>query len=498
MSADTSVATGGTAASETTGQQRLLGGQLSMPNCIALSAAVMAPVIAVVLNAPAAAPNGQGALPLSFLAAFVGTAFVAVVVIQFSKRLPSSGLFYTYNGHALGGGAGFYTGWAYFAAYVMFAVGLFCATGSFLHTYLLSQFSVNINWWILSLIQMALIWVLSLRSIRASVRIDLTLLAFEMITFSVLAIIAIAKAGDHNTLKYFTPSSTTAGVKGVGLAAVFGILSFVGFESAAVLGEETKRPRRNVPLAVGGATLVVGVFYVFMMYTLSAGYGLNVPGNVTKFIADPTPFVTIANKDAHWMVNIIQIASVFGLFSCFLAVQNATVRVIFSMGRDGVLPGVFGRVHKRFHSPYTAIYALTGVSVIGGVLGAIWLGSGITDVYGWTGTIGTVAIIIVYMLACIGLIKFFWRDPERNIFWHVICPIVGIVAFAYPLYLNAKPNQPYPFNLVFWVVLGWLIIGAALFLYFRARAPEKLLAVGRVLADEETGLEEGKLASAPV
>ena len=96
--------------------QRLQKGQLSLPNCVALSAAVMAPVIAVILNAPAAAANAQGGLPLSFLAAFIGTAFVANTVVQFSRRLPSSGLFYNYCSHALGGGAGFFTGWLYFGA----------------------------------------------------------------------------------------------------------------------------------------------------------------------------------------------------------------------------------------------------------------------------------------------------------------------------------------------------------------------------------------------
>jgi len=118
--------------------------------------------------------------------------------------------------------------------------------------------------------------------------------------------------------------------------------------------------------------------------------------------------------------------------------------------------------------------------------------------YGWTGTIGTVAIVLVYMLACVGLIKFFWRDPERNIFLHVICPLLGIAAFAYPLWVNVKPSQPYPFNLVFWIMLFWLLAGAGVYWYFRSRAPEKLAAVGRVLAEDEEILAEGKLASGPV
>lgn len=497
MSVDASAATGpgAVAAAE---PQRLLKGQLSLPNCVALSAAVMAPVIAVILNAPAAAGNAQAALPLSFLAAFIGTAFVANTVVQFSRRLPSSGLFYNYCSHALGGGAGFFTGWLYFAAYVLLSIGLFTANGAFLHNYLLSQFSVNIAWWILGLALMALVFLLSLRSIKASVRVDLTLLGVEMVVFIVLAVIAIANAGNGNTLHYFSPNASSQGLGGIGLGAVFGVLSFIGFESAAVLGEESRNPRRNIPTAVIGATVIIGVFYVFMMYALSAGYHLNDPHQLKAFMSDPTPFPTLAHRYANWMTNIIDIAAVFGLFSCLLAVQNATVRVVFSMGRDKVLPGVLGKVHSKFHSPYTAIYALTAVSIAVGILMSAWLGSGLTDVYGWTGSLGTVAVILVYMLANIGLIRFFWRDPERSIFRHVVAPILGIAALGYPLWSVAKPGQTYPYNLVPYVVLVWVIGGIAAYYYLRSTDPEKLKAVGQSLADEEEDLAEGKLMSGPI
>src|ERR1700756_3396633 len=496
MSVDASVASD--TASATGGTQRLQKGQLSLPNCIALSAAVMAPVIAVILNAPAAGPNAQAGLPLSFLAAFIGTAFVANTVVQFARRLPSSGLFYNYCSHALGGGAGFYTGWLYFAAYILLAIGLFTANGAFLNNYLQTEFSVSIAWWILSLALMALVFVLSLRSIKASVRVDLTLLGFEIVVFSVLAIIAIVKGGDGNTLHYFSPSASSKGISGVGLGAVFGVLSFIGFESAAVLGEESRNPRRNIPTAVIGATVIIGIFYVFQMYALSAGYHLNDPTQLKAFLNDPTPFPTLAHRYANWMTNIIDIAGVFGLFSCFLAVQNATVRVIFSMGRDRVLPGALGAVHKRFHSPYAAIYVLTALSIGAGIGLSAWLGSGLTDVYGWAGSIGTGAIILGFLLANIGLIRFFWRDPDRSILKHVVAPILGTAALAYPLWSTAKPGQTYPYNLVFWIVLAWVVAGLFAYYYFRSRAPEKLAAVGRVLAEDEEDLSEGKLASGPI
>ena len=477
---------------------RLRKGQLSLPNCIALSAAVMAPVIAVILNAPAAAPNAGAGLPLSFLAAFIATAFVANSVIQFTRRLPSSGSFYTFYSHGLGGAAGFFTGWLYFFAFIMFAIGLFTANGSFLHNYLDTELSVNIPWWILSLVLIGLVFGLSIRSIKTSVRVDLALLGFEMFFFLLLGVIAIAKAGDGNTLHYFTPSASDDGVKGVALGAVFGILSFVGFESAAVLGEETRNARRNIPRAVFGAMAIIGVFYVIMMYALTAGYHLNDPAQLKAFLGDPTPFPTLATRYAHWLKQIIEIAAVFGLFSCFLAVQNATVRVIFAMGRDRVLPPQLGRVHQQWHSPYAAIYALTGLSIVAGLLLSAWLGDGITDVYGWTGSLGTVAVIIVYIMANVALIRFFRQDPERSVWKHVVAPALGVLALAYPLYYVGKPGQAHPYNLVPYLVLIWIALGLATYFYLRARSPQKLQALGKVLAEEEDDLAEGHLASAPV
>jgi amino acid transporter len=496
MSVDVGAA-GGTVSSDA-GAQRLKKGQLTLPNCIALSAALMAPVLAVLLNAPAAASNSQGALPLSFLIAFIGIAFVANTVVQFSRRLPSSGLFYNYVSHGLGGGAGFYTGWLYFAAYILIVVGLFTANGAFLHGYLMSEFSVNVPWWILSLVLMGLVFTFSLRSVKASVRVDLTLLIFEMLVFTVLGVIAIVKGGSGNTLHYFSTTASSKGIAGIGLGAIFGILSFVGFEAAATLGEETRNPRRNIPLAIFGATAIIGVFYVFQMYALSAGYRLNEPHQLVAFMGDGNPFATLARRYASWMTNIIDIAGVFGLFSCLLASQNATVRVIFSMGRDRVLPGRLGGVHQRFHSPYVAIFVLTALTVLIGVPLAIWLGSSTTDVYGWTGSIATVGIVLVYMLGNVALIRYFWRDPERSILKHVVFPIIGIVALAYPVYSTAKPNQSYPYNLVFWVVIVWLILGVIAYYYLKTRAPQKLEAVGRILAEDEEDLSEGRLPSGAV
>ena len=480
MAEPSTVATSG----ESQKAQRLERNVLTVPNGIALAAAAMAPVIAVVLNAPAAGPVAGAALPLSFLLAFIACLFVGNTVVQFARRLPSAGSFYTFNSYGLGKTAGFFTGWLFWIGYALFAPGLFTALGAFAHDYIMATFNANVPWWIFSLVGMAIVVGLSIRSIKASVQVDLTLLSIEVIVFLVLAVIAIARGGSGNSLTVFTPAASPTGFSGVGLGVVFGILSFIGFDAAATLGEETRNPRRNIPLAVGGALIIVGVFYVFVMYALTAGYGLINPANYKAFLNDANPIITLAHTYTPWLEQIIDLAAIAGIFSCLLAIHNTTTRIIFSMGRDRVLPHVLGRVHARWFSPYTAIFAQTIFTLVIGFAAGIWLGPGATGAYGFTGAIGTVAIVIVYMLSNIALIRYYFTLPERNLLLHIVIPILGVAALAYPLWAVAQPGQAYPYNLVPYIVIAWLIIGLVTYLYFRARAPEKLGAVGSFLAED--------------
>ena len=76
---------------------------------------------------------------------------------------------------------------------------------------------------------------------------------------------------------------------------------------------------------------------------------------------------------------------------------------------------------------------------------------------------------------------------------HVILPLLGVVAFLYPLWSVAKPGQAWPYNLVFWIVIGWIVVGIGLFLYFRKNAPDRIAALGTYVNDDQLLAEvEGK------
>ncbi len=447
-------------------------------------------VLAIVLNAPAAVPAAGAALPLSFLISFIAAAFVGNTVVQFARVFPTAGSFYTFNSKGLGPAAGFFTGWLFCLGYAILEPGLFTACGAFVHDYLVLTFHVSIPWWIFSLGAMALVFGLSLRSIKASVNLDLTLLVAEVVIFLVLGGLAIAYAGNGNTTAVFRFSSAPTGFAGVGLGVVFGLLSFIGFDAAATLGEETRNPKRSIPLAVIGALGSVGVFYVLLMYALTAGYQLNDPSHMKMFLNDENPFVTLGRHVAPWLLQPIQIAAVAGIFSCLLAVHNTTVRVMFAMGRDRVLPASLGDVHKRWFSPHRAIAAQTVSTVVVGLATGFWLGPGATGAYGFTGAIGTVAIVLVYMLSNIAHIRYFWHLPNRGVVKHVAIPLLSLLSLAYPLYSVLAPGQPSPYNLVAWVVIAWIIGGFALYLYYRVKSPEKIAAIGTFIPQDDLPLDD--------
>ena len=252
---------------------RLARNILSLPNCLALSAALMAPVLAVILNAPAGGADAGAALPLAFLIAFIAALFIGNTVIEFAKKLSSAGSFYSFLSQSLGSLSGFFSGWLYGGAYVVLMIGLVTANGAFLHTYLQTTFSVEHP-------------VVGPGHHPGRDRDDLLRPQHQDVgpprpdpagardlIFSLL--------GDHRdrpgrARQQPAPTSSRPRDRAASPASPWPWCSACCRSSASRRPPRSARrprnPKRNVPLAVRfGALSGIGVFFVFVVYGLAAG-----------------------------------------------------------------------------------------------------------------------------------------------------------------------------------------------------------------------------------
>jgi len=163
----------------------------------------------------------------------------------------------------------------------------------------------------------------------------------------------------------------------------------------------------------------------------------------------------------------------------------------FTEGREGVLPRLLGHTHPRFKTPVNATIAVAAVGtamalLIGYPLSDSTFGQPFSNYYFWA-TLGTLAIIVVYMLLCLGGIAFFakTRDTRRwNPVVHVLVPLVGAVVFGAALYGSVHPAPPGILKWTPYVALAWLVAGVAAVYWLRARRPDAVARIGSILGEE--------------
>jgi amino acid transporter len=466
----------------------LAHGSLRLVDAIAISISVIAPGMAMLLNVTGVAAVSGGSTPLAFLLGGIACLALAFVVIGFTRRMAAAGYAYTYTSRSLGKEAGFMAGWLYFFGFICFVPMTMSGVG-FLAADLLG---LNPKFWILFFfIGMALFLVLSTIRIRVTTRVQIVVGVVTVAIILIVDLVTTAKGGSHGqALSAFSfGHSNKGGFSGVFYGIILGVTSYIGFETAADFGEETSNPRRNIPIAIIVATAFVVIFYLWTTYSIDIGFGVN---NGAKFGLDPVALKTTATTYVGpWLGTLVEIGGMCAAFIVCVACATAAARTLFSMGREGVLPAAFGRTHPRWKTPVNATLAVTAVSVvmallIGYPLSDPLFGQPFSNYYFWA-TVGTLLIIVVYIMVCLGGIAFFWRtrDTRRwNPLWHVAVPVIGAVVFAAAWYGSVHPTPPGILKWTPYVALAWLLIGVGVLLWLRARRPGSVAQIGSILGEE--------------
>ncbi|MCY0897534.1 MAG: APC family permease [Firmicutes bacterium] len=464
-------------------ESQLKANTLSSTDALALSVALLAPVMGVALTTQFAASSAGGATPLSFLLAGIATLSLAYVIIQFTRNLPSAGFAYTYLAAGLTPSVGFMGGWTYAFAFLI-GVPMVLGVASLYMTELLRNlFAASPSWIIFFIIFLLAIVVLSAYNIKISTRVQLWTALVSVAAVVVASAVTLAKGGaDGISLNAFSPSTSPAGISGIGFGMIFGFTSFIGFEAAAVLGEETANPRQSIPKAILGAVVFAGIFYVLVSFALDMGYGLK---HSQVWAASPAPLnYMVTRYVGRVMANVVDFMVVLSAFTAGLGGINLVSRIAFSMGRQRALPLWMGKVHPRYRTPTPAILFIGAVTAVIGILLGIPLGP--SEMFGFLASTGSLGIIAVYVSIAVAGVVFFRRTLGRG--WspikHIIVPLVGVILGLLALYASVYPVPPSPFNLTPYIMLVWIVVGLVVLLVMRRRQPEKVQLLGRVMSEE--------------
>jgi amino acid transporter len=477
---------------------------LSVWAAVGLSVALMAPSMAANINPQGGATYAGRAVPLTFLIAAVGVLLVAYSFVRLTQYFHHSGSAYAFVGATLGPRTGVFAGWGMLGTYTFYAVVTAAAAGIF-GTGFLQEVGAWPNpptWapWILVAIVLVLVLWLAVIPLRRGAGVLLSVEGTTVALILIVTAVVLVRllAGNAPGHEHFTWSvfSVTPGTSpnDLFLGVVFGFLSFAGFEAAATLGEEAHRPTRDIPRAIFGVAVFGGVYFTVVTAVEMMGFGTSAAG-VKNFIASPTLLGDLGSSYVgHWVGDVITLGTTVSAFGCCLASTVGAARLMYALSRDaGGARGV--GVASRWGTPANATMVITAMTAVILIVYATAFHATAFDAFLWSGTIGTLILLVVYLLASIGCISLvFIRRKLAVPTWQIVIPIAGLVVLGYTLYRNV---WPYPTGDAAWfpVTAGvWLVVAIVAVV----AAPGTTRKLGAALAARE-GIKapDGTTAEAP-
>ncbi|MET9933368.1 MULTISPECIES: APC family permease [unclassified Streptomyces] len=497
--ADTSAPQGGSAPRV----DRLKANSVGLVGVVFMAVATAAPITAMTGNLPIAVGfgNGTGA-PAGYLFATLVLTVFSVGYVAMAKRITAAGAFYGYISHGLGRIAGMASGLLAVLAYIVFEASIVGVFAYFAKTTVADQIGVDLPWITYAAAMLAVTAVLSYFDINLTAKaLGIMLVAEIAVLFAVATAVLMHGGGpDGIPLAPVDPKNAFTGTS-AGLGLFFAFWSWVGFESTAMYGEESRDPKRVIPRATLVSVVGVGLFYIYVSWMTIAGNGLT-ESVVVSSSATPLDlfFAPTRTFIGAWAVDAFQWLLLTGSFACGMAFHQCASRYLYAIGREGFLHPALGRTHRRHGSPYIASFVQSAIAVC--LVGAFWITGQdpYTHLYTLLAILGTMAILIVQTLCSFAVIGYFRKNhPEdRHWFTTFLAPLlggVGMIAVVVLLVVNMETaaglaaDSPF-FEAIPWITGAVFLGGLGLGTYLRARRPERYEVIGRIVLEDATEREE--------
>ncbi len=480
--------------------QNTLKRTLGAGNLIALGIGAIIGAGLFVRTAAAAAQHAGPSVTIGFIIASLGCAFAGLCYAEFASMIPIAGSAYTYSYATMGEFIAWIIGWDLILEYGVGAATVAIAWAEYFNKFLeIFGTSVPYEWChspfqmshdglhhgIMNLPALGIVIVLTLlliRGMQESALVNAIIVVLKVAIVIVVIVVGWQYIRPENHTP-FIPAPTTytdhmgisyhyGGILGILGAAGVVFFAFIGFDAVSTAAQETKNPKRDMPIGILGSLVICTILYILFSYVLtgiasvqefrtngseaSVVYAIeHMSGQMVGGVWVPT---------FQWLSDLVTIAILLGFSSVILVMLMGQSRVFYSMSKDGLVPKIFSEVHPKFKTPYKSNLIFL---VLVGIFSAFIPG----DIVGDMTSIGT---LFAFILVCAGVWIMRVKHPEIPRGFKVpaykLISILGIVVCAAMIFGLGWTN---------WVRLfGWLLIGFVIYFGYsryhsRLRNPDK-------------------------
>ncbi|WP_085610891.1 MULTISPECIES: APC family permease [unclassified Pseudomonas] len=427
---------------------------LSPGSVVLFGIAYMTPII-VLGTFGILAQSTAGMVPAAYLAALVAMFFTAMSYGRMAAAFPVAGSAYSYVRKAISPKLGFIAGWAVLLDYLFLPMAIWLIGAA----YLASAFP-SIPQWIWVLVFIGITSAINIIGLKLANGINALLMLVQFLVLIAFVALCVHYVGDDASTPLWSIKPFFNGDMQMPLimsGAAIACYSFLGFDAVSTLTEETRDPRRTIPRAIMLITLIGGLIFVGVSYFVQIAH----PSFQFDSV-DSAAYEIARNIGGDLFVSIFLIGLIVGQFASGLSAQASGSRLLFAMGRDGVLPkSFFGTLHERFGTPVNSILLCAVVALL-----ALKL-----DVTTSTSFINFGAFL-AFSLVNLSVIFHYWIGGDkkglRELVLFLVFPFIGLLA---DLWLMVSLD-----HLAVYLGLSWLAIGvlylAVLTGGFRRQPPE--------------------------
>lgn len=398
-----------------------------------------------------------GRLATAYAVTLVAMIFTALSYSHMVRAFPVSGSAYTYTQRTFGGHVGFLAGWSLLLDYLFLPMINYLVIGIFLNT----EFpSVPIGVW--ALIAIALVTVLNLIGVTSIAQANIVIIAMQTVFIVVFVALALKTAGGGGVdlAAPFVGDGSVTGWSTIFAGAAILCLSFLGFDAVSTMAEEAERPTVDIPKAILFVTIGGGLLFILLSFLAQSAF----PATTFESV-DSAAIDVMKEVGGDAMASFFVAAYVAGAFGSALTSQASVSRILYAMGREGVMPRPFGSVWAKYQTPAVAV----------GVVSVLSLGALVIDL-GTLASLISFGALIAFTAVNLAVIKHFWVDRQeragRAVLNYLVLPTIGVALTAW--LWTSLSDQALRIGLI-WLAAGFVYL-LVLTRGFRRRPPQMDLA----------------------